>query len=81
MNITKLYLIRHGETQANKTGVLMGSTDTPLNDQGRQQAMMLRDRTTALEVDSIFASPLSRAVETASIVFGEKARIITDTSP
>jgi len=80
MNITKLYLIRHGETQANKTGVLMGSTDTPLNDLGRQQAAMLRDRTTALEVDSIFASPLSRAVETASIVFGEKVPIITDSS-
>ena len=71
MNITRLYLIRHGETDANKTGVLMGSTDIPLNDTGRQQAELLRDRINALEVDSIFASPLTRAVETASVVFGE----------
>lgn len=80
MNTTKLYLIRHGETEQNKTGVLMGSTDTPLNEQGRLQAASLRERINALEVDSIFASPLSRAVETATLVFGEQARIITDTS-
>ena len=30
MNTTRLYLIRHGETDANETGVLMGSTDIPL---------------------------------------------------
>ena len=70
MNVTRLYLIRHGETDANKSGVLMGSTDIPLNDTGRQQAALLRDRINALEVDSIFASPLTRAVETASVVFG-----------
>jgi alpha-ribazole phosphatase len=80
MNTTKLYLIRHGETEQNRTGVLMGNTDTPLNDHGRLQAAALRERINALEVDSIFSSPLSRAVETASLVFGEQARIITDTS-
>jgi len=80
MNTTKLYLIRHGETEPNKTGVLMGSTDVPLNDQGRLQAATLRERINALEVDSIYSSPLSRAVETASLVFGDQVRIITDSS-
>jgi alpha-ribazole phosphatase len=80
MNTTKLYLIRHGETEQNRTGILMGSTDTPLNDHGRQQAASLGSRLNALEVDSIFSSPLSRAVETAALVFGEQAPIITDTS-
>lgn len=80
MNTTKLYLIRHGETEQNKAGILMGSTDTPLNDHGRQQAAALRERVNALEVDSIFSSPLSRAVETATLVFGEEAPIITDSS-
>ena len=56
MNTTKLYLIRHGETEQNKTGVLMGSTDTPLNDQGREQARQLRNRINALAVDTIFSS-------------------------
>ena len=80
MNTTTLYLIRHGETEQNKTGILMGSTDTPLNDHGRLQAASLRERINALQVDSIFASPLSRTVETATLVFGEDAPIITDTS-
>ncbi|WP_310599490.1 histidine phosphatase family protein [Desulfobulbus sp.] len=80
MNTTKLYLIRHGETEQNKTGVLMGSTDTPLNDHGRLQALALRERINALEVDSIFASPLTRTVETATLVFGDQARIVTDSS-
>jgi alpha-ribazole phosphatase len=80
MNTTKLYLIRHGETEQNKTGVLMGSTDTPLNDHGRLQAATLGQRLNALEVDSIFSSPLSRAVETAALVFGEETPIITDSS-
>lgn len=80
MNTTTPYLIRHGETEQNKTGILMGSTDTPLNDHGRLQAASLRERINALEVDSIFASPLSRTVETATLVFGEDAPIITDTS-
>ncbi|MCL2789827.1 MAG: alpha-ribazole phosphatase [Desulfobulbus sp.] len=80
MNTTRLYLIRHGETEQNKTGILVGSTDTPLNDHGRLQAQALRERINALEVDAIFASPLSRAVETATLIFGDQARIITDSS-
>jgi len=80
MNTTKLYLIRHGETEQNKNGVLMGSTDTPLNDHGRQQAALLGQRLNALEVDSIFSSPLQRAMDTASLVFGEGVPIITDSS-
>jgi Fructose-2,6-bisphosphatase len=80
MNTTTLYLIRHGETEENKTGVLMGSTDTPLNDYGRLQVMALRERINALAVDAVFASPLSRTVETATLIFGDQARIITDSS-
>lgn len=80
MKTTKLYLIRHGETEQNKTGILMGSTDTPLNDQGREQARQLRDRINALAIDTLFSSPLQRAVETANLVFGEQVPIITDSS-
>ena len=80
MNVTRLYLIRHGQTEQNKGGVLVGSTDAPLNDYGRNQASYLRDRLNALKVDTIFSSPLQRATETASIVFGNEAPIITDSS-
>ncbi|NLX18138.1 MAG: alpha-ribazole phosphatase [Desulfobulbus sp.] len=80
MNTVSLYLIRHGETEQNKKGVLVGSTDTALNDHGRRQALSLRERINALQVDAVYSSPLARAVETASLVFGDNAPIITDSS-
>ncbi len=79
-NATKLYLIRHGETEHNRTGVLMGSTDSPLNDQGRNQAGCLREHMAEIEVDTIFTSPLNRAADTASIVFGKQTEIISSSS-
>ncbi len=80
MTVTRLFLIRHGQTENNKSGVLMGSTDSPLNDYGRQQTAYLRDRLNALDVDTIFSSPLQRATETATIIFGKDAPIIADSS-
>lgn len=80
MTLTTLYLIRHGETDENKNGIVIGSTDAPLNDTGRLQAALLRDRINALEVNVLYSSPLSRAVDTATILFGTKAPIVTDSS-
>lgn len=65
----KIYFVRHGETEANAAGVSSGSEfDTPLNDNGREQA-----RTTGVElrgkkIDLIVSSPMSRAKETARII-------------
>lgn len=80
MNITRLYLIRHGETEENQRGILVGSTDVPLNDNGRSQSTALAELVRTLPVDLIFSSPLQRAVETAILAFGKDARIITDSS-
>ena len=80
MNITRLYLIRHGETEENQRGILVGSTDVPLNDTGRSQSIDLAKLARPLPVDAIFASPLQRAVETAILAFGKEARIVTDSS-
>jgi uncharacterized phosphatase len=69
--MTSLYLVRHGETDWNAQRRIQGATDIPLNDTGREQA-----RTTGLllarrEWDGIFSSPLSRALETATIIAAE----------
>lgn len=80
MIITRLYLIRHGETEENQRGILAGSTDVPLNDTGRSQSLDLAKLVRTLPVDVIFSSPLQRAVETAILAFGKEARIITDSS-
>lgn len=73
--MTVLTLIRHGETDWNRTRRIQGSTDIPLNDDGRQQA---RDAATALREQLDLSTPvvvvssdLARARETAEIIAGE----------
>ena len=65
-----IYLIRHGETDKNRAGLLQGRSDVPLNETGirqaREAARFLRDR--GIVFSRVFSSPLIRAVETARIV-------------
>lgn len=67
---TTLYLIRHGETEWNRTGRWQGHADVPLSSEGRDQAWRLARRLRDEEVhfDHLYASDLSRAFETAQIV-------------
>jgi broad specificity phosphatase PhoE len=64
-----ILLARHGETDDNRPPLrFQGQRDTPLNDTGRAQARALAERMHDEEVASLWASPLSRARETAEIV-------------
>ncbi len=65
-------MIRHGESTSNLQGVISGwSADVTLTELGRQQASRTGDvlkRT--IEIDALYASPLPRAWETATIIGG-----------
>jgi probable phosphoglycerate mutase len=68
MNGPQLLVIRHGQTEWSVSGRHTGRTDVPLTEQGRDEA---RDAARTLEGWSIaqaYASPLSRARETAELV-------------
>ncbi len=67
---TTLYLIRHGETNANVAGLWQGSTDSPLNERGLAQARALAQRIARehLPISVIYSSPLRRARQTAELV-------------
>lgn len=73
-----LYIIRHGETDWNKTRRMQGRTDIPLNEFGihlaEETAKGLRDTKFA----AVYTSPLGRAVQTAQIVAGKDAVLIKD---
>ncbi len=64
-----IYLLRHGETDWNRTGRLQGHADTALNERGRAQVRetveKLRDL--GVRMDVIVSSPLKRARESAEI--------------
>jgi broad specificity phosphatase PhoE len=66
----RLYLVRHGETDWNAAGRLQGSTDVPLNEQGRAQALALASQLSHHGVERVWTSDLSRARETGSIIAG-----------
>lgn len=70
--MTKLYLVRHGETVANKAHILQGQTDGELNDTGRRQAGEIRKKLNGAEIDVYVASDLQRAVETCKIIAGKE---------
>jgi 2,3-bisphosphoglycerate-dependent phosphoglycerate mutase len=63
-----LYLIRHGETDWNRDRRIQGQSDTPLNDEGREQSRLLGRRLSGTGFDAAFASDLSRAIETAELI-------------
>jgi broad specificity phosphatase PhoE len=59
-----LHLVRHGQTAANASGLLLGRADPPLSALGRRQAEGLRDLVPAGA--RVVASPLARTRETAA---------------
>lgn len=66
--MTRLLLVRHGETEMSRTRHLCGRTDEPLNLQGLHQIEILRDRLARTHLDAIYSSDLQRAWITAQAV-------------
>lgn len=69
--MSHLYLVRHGETDWNREHRVQGSTDIPLNEMGRIQAIATGRLLATRHWDAIYSSPLSRALETARIIARE----------
>ncbi len=63
-----IVLVRHGETDANRSGLLLGQADPPLNALGRQQANAVADALRREPVSVVHTSPLLRARETAAAI-------------
>lgn len=62
-----LYL-RHGQSESNVRGLIGGATDYALTEQGRDEARAAGARLRGRDISVIYASPLQRAFDTASIV-------------
>lgn len=66
-----LYLLRHGESEWNITGMVQGSKNSELTSLGISQAEKAGESLKAEGIGSIYSSPLIRAEKTAKVV-GEK---------
>jgi probable phosphoglycerate mutase len=62
-------LVRHGETEPNRTGVLLGRADPSLTPLGREQAKAVAQSLAGTVAPvAVVSSPLRRAVETAAAI-------------
>lgn len=66
--MTTIYLVRHGETEANRQFRFQGCTDLPLTADGLAQAERLAEALAEIPFDYAYSSPLPRAWNTAKIV-------------
>ncbi len=78
-NYCTIYLVRHGETEANVKKILQGHRDYPLTRKGEKQAHDLAKKLNHLHFDAIFASDLGRAKRTAELITLEKKMTVQTT--
>lgn len=65
---TRIFLIRHGATVLSAEDRFAGATDVELSEEGREQARRLGERLRTEMVAAVYASPLSRTMETAALI-------------
>jgi probable phosphoglycerate mutase len=68
MPITRLLLVRHGATQLTAEDRFSGAVGVDLSEEGRAQVTRLAERLTAEPIRAVYTSPLSRTVETATLL-------------
>lgn len=68
--MVQILLVRHGETDSNKSNIIMGHSTEPLNENGKEQArkcgLILKENFKS--ITTIFSSPLLRAAQTIEII-------------
>lgn len=68
----RLFLVRHGQTAANRQGVFCGMTDLPLTERGVEQAEQVAQWLAEVPFVQAISSELLRARHTAEIVLGQR---------
>lgn len=64
LSTKKIYLIRHGQTDFNKLGIVQGSgVDSNLNEHGKKQAQAFFNAYKTVKFDKIYTSSLKRSIE------------------
>ena len=76
--MSRLFLVRHGDTELNSAERYWGRSDVKLSPAGLEQAKRLRDRLAVEKIDAVYSSNLERALVTAEIIAsGHQLAVIT----
>ncbi len=76
-----IYIVRHGETEYNKQGIIQGSgIDSDLNETGRKQADQFHQAYHHIQFDAIYTSELKRTQQSvaAFVAGGMSIRILSE---
>ena len=67
--VNKIYIVRHGETQESRLGIIQGQLNTRLTETGKCEALAVGDYMAAhSELNKIITSDLDRTIETAHLI-------------
>jgi 2,3-bisphosphoglycerate-dependent phosphoglycerate mutase len=76
---TEFIVVRHGETAWNAQGRIQGHLDSPLNEEGLAQALLLSDRLAREPFSQLYSSDLGRALQTVQPIADHTGhRVLTD---
>ncbi len=70
--MTRLFVVRHCETDGNVNRIYQGLIDLDINDLGKKQLQALKNRFQKIALDKVYTSPLLRAKKTAFAIKGAK---------
>jgi len=63
-----ILLVRHGETDWNRSGQIMGERPVPLNQNGEAQVKRLASFLKSRSIHALYSSPVARAIQTGEIL-------------
>ncbi|KAK7467604.1 hypothetical protein VKT23_004657 [Stygiomarasmius scandens] len=68
MAVVRIVIVRHGETNENRAGIIQGHRDTLLNEAGKAQARQVGEALADVGFNLAYSSDLKRAAETAETI-------------
>lgn len=74
----RLFVVRHGETPSNVTGIVSGRSEESLTEKGTMQAQKINLELASKQFAAVYVSPMRRALETAEIIVPEYQFIVDE---